>query len=310
MLSSSVEVTQVKDGHVKKSIGIDELKCRIGDGACYADDCLFVSEGLQCVCGAEPVRLDFSLMVFCTAGSVRWGQNGSMCSLYAHDFGIILSGDSVTKVSVSSDCKMKVVGLSDRFLQRLFRNGTDVWHLVRFVRFHPVKHLEGRSFELLLRYVDLIGTELAIGDMIRREEIMQHLFAALVLGMMSDIDRSRAASSQKGPERVSPSAYIFRRFVEELYADNGHHRSVTYYANKLCCSPTYLSRLVKRMSGKKALSLINEHAMDRIAFELKYSDKSIKEIAMEFDFPNVSFFAKYVHRHLKLTPSAFRSLSK
>lgn len=309
MLSSSVEVMLVKDWSVK-NISIDELKCRIGAGACYADDCLFVSESLQYLCCTDSVRLDFSLMVFCTSGCIRWGQNGNMYSLYEHDFGIILSGNPVTKMSVSNDCKMKVVGLSDRFLQRLFRNGTDVWHLVRFVKSHPVKHLEWKNFELLLRYVDLIATELAIGDIIRREEIMQHLLAALVLGMMSDIDRSMALSSPKGSEKVSPSAYTFRRFVEELYADSGHHRSVTYYANKLCCSPTYLSRLVKRMSGKKALSLINEHAIDRIAFELKYTDKTIKEIAVEFDFPNVSFFAKYVRRHLKFSPSMFRSKTR
>lgn len=61
------------------------------------------------------------------------------------------------------------------------------------------------------------------------------------------------------------------------------------------------------MSGEKALALINEHAVERIAFELKHSDKTIKEIAMEFDFPNVSFFAKYVRKHLKVSPTAFRN---
>lgn len=289
-----------------KNICIKELKHRIGNEACYADDCLFVSESLQCLCNIEPVRFDFSLMVFCTAGCIKWEQNSNICVLEGNDFGIILSGVSLTKVSVSADCSMKIVGLSDRFLQRMFRNGTDAWQFIRFIRSNPVKHLSGNNFELLLHYVDLIGAELALGNISRREEIMQHLFSALVLGMMSDIDRCMAVSPEN-KEKASSSAYTFRRFVEELYADNGHHRSVTYYAGRLCCSPTYLSRLVKRMSGKKALSLINEHVIDRIVFELKYSDKTIKEIAMEFDFPNVSFFAKYVRRYLKSSPSTFRN---
>lgn len=295
---------------MNRNISIDELKRHIGDEACYADDCLFVSESLQYLCDTEPVRFDFLLMVFCISGFVKWEQNGCACTLCRRDFGIILSGVSLARVSVSTDCRIKVVGFSDRFLQRMFRSGTDVWRLVSFVKSNPMKRLDDRIFELLLRYVDLIGTELSIGDTVRRGEIIQHLFAAFVLGMMSDIDRCMTIPSEREKEKLSSSVYTFRQFVEELYADNGRHRSVTYYAGRLCCSPAYLSRLVKKMSGKKALSLINEHAMERIAFELKYSEKTIKEIAVEFDFPNVSFFAKYVRRHLKLSPSTFRSKAR
>lgn len=111
-------------------------------------------------------------------------------------------------------------------------------------------------------------------------------------------------------KKISSSSYIFQRFLKELYADNGYHRSVIYYAEKLCCSPTYLSRLIKKHSGKKALSLINEYAVERIALELEYSEKSIKEIAMEFDFPNISFFAKYIRKHLKLSPTEFRNKTR
>jgi AraC-like DNA-binding protein len=39
---------------------------------------------------------------------------------------------------------------------------------------------------------------------------------------------------------------------------------------------------------------------------LKYSDKSIKEIALELDFPNISFFGKYVKAHLGVSPKAYR----
>ena len=59
-----------------ESIGIDELKRGTNEAVCYADDCLFVSESLQCLCTSEPVRLDFSLMVFCMEGCVEWEQNG------------------------------------------------------------------------------------------------------------------------------------------------------------------------------------------------------------------------------------------
>lgn len=292
-----------------ESIGIDELKRGTNEAVCYADDCLFVSESLQCLCTSEPVRLDFSLMVFCMEGCVEWEQNGSFCALHEHDFVITLPGTLLTNLVVSDDCRMKVVCVSDRFLRRMLRASTNVWHVIRFVKSNPLKHLSDSDFEYLLRYVDLISIELKNGASIYREEIVQHLFAVLIFGMLSDINRCMASENETDRDKTTTPVYMFRRFMEEVSADNGCHRSVTYYAGRLCCLPSYLSRIVKKVSGRRALAIIDEHVIDRIAFELKYSDKSVKEIAMEFDFPNISFFSKYVRKHLKVSPTAFRNMA-
>lgn len=95
--------------------------------------------------------------------------------------------------------------------------------------------------------------------------------------------------------------------MEALAADNGKHRTLDYYANLFCYSPKYLSRIIKQISGKNALSLIHENAIEHIISELKYSNKSIKEIAIAFEFSNISFFAQYVKKHLGVTPSEYRS---
>ena len=46
-----------------------------------------------------------------------------------------------------------------------------------------------------------------------------------------------------------------------------------------------------------------------VAYEsrLKHSDKSIKEIAEEFNFPNQSFFGKYVKSYLGMSPARYRN---
>ena len=54
------------------------------------------------------------------------------------------------------------------------------------------------------------------------------------------------------------------------------------------------------------MDLINEHAMEHIKYQLRNSDKSIKEIAEEFNFSNQSFFGKYVKAHLGVSPQQYR----
>lgn len=52
--------------------------------------------------------------------------------------------------------------------------------------------------------------------------------------------------------------------------------------------------------------MINEYTMEHIKYQLRNSDKSIKEIAEEFNFPNQSFFGKYVKAHLGVSPQQYR----
>ena len=39
---------------------------------------------------------------------------------------------------------------------------------------------------------------------------------------------------------------------------------------------------------------------------LRYSNKTIKEICTELDFPNLSFFGKFVKEHLGMSPTEYR----
>ena len=94
--------------------------------------------------------------------------------------------------------------------------------------------------------------------------------------------------------------------MKALEEDNGSHRTVSYYANKLCYTTKYLSKVVKEVSGKTAMEFINQNAIRYIRHQLLYSDKSIKEIADQFEFYNLSFFGKYIKKHLGVSPSQFR----
>ncbi|MFR9260817.1 MAG: helix-turn-helix domain-containing protein [Bacteroides cellulosilyticus] len=46
-----------------------------------------------------------------------------------------------------------------------------------------------------------------------------------------------------------------------------------------------------------------------ILYLLRNSQKSIKEIANELNFPNLSFFGKYVKQHLGMSPKQYRESS-
>lgn len=95
--------------------------------------------------------------------------------------------------------------------------------------------------------------------------------------------------------------------MELLSKDKGMHRSVSYYADALCYTPKHFSKVIKQACGRTPLDLINETTIEHIKYRLKRSDKSVKEIAEEFNFPNQSFFGKYVKMHLGTSPANYRN---
>ena len=81
---------------------------------------------------------------------------------------------------------------------------------------------------------------------------------------------------------------------------------VAVYADKLHVTPKYLSAVCKDISGETASDIINQYVIKDVLYLLKKSEKSIKEIVNELDFPNLSFFGKYVKRYTGSSPKQYR----
>ena len=180
---------------------------------------------------------------------------------------------------------------------------------MHYIHKNSVRHLSPDEVESFDQYRLLINSRIKSTMFEEKKEVLQLLFGAFFCEMMGIINTKINLPDNPIDTSQKPlqADYVFKRFMEELMSDNGQHRSVSYYADKLCYSPKYLSRIVKQIRGKNALSIINEHAVECIKYELKYSSKSIKEIALDLDFPNLSFFTKYTKKHLGMTPTQFRS---
>ena len=87
-------------------------------------------------------------------------------------------------------------------------------------------------------------------------------------------------------------------------------RMIGFYANQLYVTPKYLSAVCKEVSGQTASELITQYMVKDILYLLyKFLRRKIKEIANELNFPNLSFFGKYVKQHLGMSPKQYRESS-
>ena len=86
-----------------------------------------------------------------------------------------------------------------------------------------------------------------------------------------------------------------------------HHRSVVFYADKLCLSPKYLSSMVKSVCGYTVQELVFRAIVRRAIFLMKNTNNTIQEISDSLSFPNPSAFGTFFKKQTGLSPKHYRN---
>lgn len=100
---------------------------------------------------------------------------------------------------------------------------------------------------------------------------------------------------------------LFNRFMMLLEEDYKISRDVNYYAEQMNISSKYLTNIVNQVTGHAPKTIIDQYVILQLKLHLKRSTQSIKVMAWEFHFADVSFFCRYFKKHTGLTPQQIRS---
>lgn len=120
------------------------------------------------------------------------------------------------------------------------------------------------------------------------------------------IHMSRIYTRQYGEQPV-PSRNMLQRFQILI---NEHHlewHDVASYARLLHLTPDYLNDLVKRQSGKTAITHIHERLLVEAKRRLLYTGVSVKELADQLGFADDAYFNRWFRRLSGDTPLVYRT---
>lgn len=263
----------------------------------------------------ENVRLGFFLIIYCFQGESMININNNDYKLNKGNTAILLPGSIIRAVkgnykhSKENSC-VKLFGFSSEFLKNTIQFKKETWDVAYQLYQNPILPSSPKESYKFYLYKEMTRTLFSEPEHPYQKEILKHFSAAIFCEMLSEIRKALPQEEVKRNHDTNRASWIFRKFIELVMQDDGTHRSVAYYADKLCYSPKHLSTIIKRVSGQSPLKVINEHAIQQIKFQLKHSDKSMKELADEFEFTNPSFFGKFVKQHLGISPQQYRNLPK
>ncbi len=248
---------------------------------------------------------DILLVIICQSGAGEINVNDRLYRLEAGQMLVCMPHALFKNYRVlTDDFNVFVLGLSTyNFNLSLFSN-RNVWKTFYYIYANPLVNLSEHDMHILSLYYQLAEAKLKCSDDVYHKEIVNTLLLGVVYELLSIIDRSDGGKSEAAS--LGQGDVLFRRFIELLARHEGKMRSVAAFADELCVSPKYLSSVIKASCGRTALELIHESSIRAIMRQLKYSDKSIKEISNEMGFSSLSFFGKFVKSQLGVSPKKFR----
>jgi AraC-like DNA-binding protein len=133
-----------------------------------------------------------------------------------------------------------------------------------------------------------------------RRELVKHLTLAFYYAL------TYQSHILSGEAQQSKQSVLLDRFMNLVRENFRERRDVGFYADKLCLTPKYFSKIIKDNSGISASEWIDNYIILEAKALLKSTNMTIQQISDELNFPSQSFFGKYFKRVVGVSPKEYR----
>lgn len=250
-----------------------------------------------------PARFDMAIFALSLKGEARLSINLKEYTVTPNSLILIAPNSIILKQENSEDFSAVYVAVSSELLNSISVNIPRQLNVFLYIQEHPVTVLNTHEFTLLSEYYSFTRKQIQPETKAYIREITYHLALSLFYEILNIINRHQPEQSS-APSRQHELFGRFLQLVKEYYKIN---RSVSFYADKLCITPKYLSALSKSITQLTASEWIDRCIILEAKGLLKGTTKPIQEISDELNFPNQSFFGKYFKHHTGYSPKSFRN---
>lgn len=250
----------------------------------------------------EPHRHNYYTVIYVQEGAGHHLIDFKSYPLENHSVFFVSPGQ-VHQVYPSSRPKGWVITFSKEFLQHNHISEDFIAEINLFNSFEerPPIHLD----EPIRQKIDLLMPLMEEAYEIDMPHQIAALSAYLKLFLLYCNQVCVLARTQTQP---NDSGHLLLKTFKELVTQHFRQwHKTSDYAERMHISPRYLNQVVKSLIGQTAKEVIQEKIILNAKRELRYTGKSVKEIAFELGFEDPLYFSSFFKTCTDLSPSAFRA---
>jgi len=245
-----------------------------------------------------------SLLV-CLRGEAKVNIGLQPYELHENDSLFVKSGVICEMTFMSDDALFFSIILDESFYYPIFSH-MDLSVLQRALIRQPICNLgKDRAEECLAAYRQLKKRLLDEQKDVLHHDILKGYLQVLLFNVYAVYLQQDLLAVVK-PSRQQE---LFNRFMELLQRDYRTDRNIKHYADKLCVTPAYLSRVVLAQSGLTASEHIDNFIISEAKQLIRSRKYTILQVSEMLNFTCQSFFGRYFKKHTGYTPLSFQQLA-
>lgn len=250
---------------------------------------------------SKPNKFNFFVFIHHKAGSVKFEIDLKQYELAEPGNMIkVLPGQIVSFVSTADDFDGDVIVMSTRFVEDMLIYESPGFpisfdkHSSPIIECSELDSIVGEDLYKSLRQVLNVGFVSP-----HKTKIVQHI-------MMAVFYASEHHSNVRAEKPRTNAEALSREFLSLVKENFRTERQLSFYANKMCITPRYLSRVVKETTQSSAADWIERLVVLEARALLKSTNMTVQQISDELNFPSQTFFGKYFKRRVGLSPKEYR----
>lgn len=210
----------------------------------------------------------------------------------------------IEKASFSKDFIGYQLIIKKEFVEQAMN--TQPYNIIPYNWRYPCKKLLSEEFNKLFLELQRIKERLESPTEYRLRRLMViNAFSSFMLELATIYNRINSEYSFE-----TSNDKITKKFLHLIATNVRKRHSVFFYANELCISPDYLSRVLKSTNGRNATQWLTEALIIEAQNLLRHTDTSIQQIADELNFSDQSTFGKFFKRYCGKSPIEWRKENK
>lgn len=152
--------------------------------------------------------------------------------------------------------------------------------------------------------IGILGAEAARPADSQSADLLRHFLSALLLW----IERwYEGAHAERGDDA---DVALYRRFVALLERSFAEHHDAAWYADALGVPAAALSRALSAVTGQPTKPLVTDRVMLEAARLLRFTDRTVGEIAYRTGFEDQLYFSRAFKRRYGVAPRSYRDLHR
>lgn len=259
-------------------------------------------EVLKFITSPYPFKIQFAMMILCLNGHMRVNLNLNEYKLQRNCIQIVTPGAIAQCVEITPDSRMAIIAFAT--VNNLPEGNPQSALIMRkFLIDNAMLQLSDREMGEMIGFYHQIRQQIVQPEKLFTHEIINsyiQIFYYSLCQLMSPY------IEQQDTQYVSRKKQIFDQFTLLLRQHYTQERSISFYAEKLCITPKYLSQVIYDISGQHARNWIRDHVILEAKALLKCGKYNVQQVSDLLNFANQSFFGSYFKKAVGCSPSAYQ----